>query len=238
MTASKLRPNDQRANLLVTLLWVSLIVQMISMISTVFQYLLLRHVSQGNMISMETAQANDLREQAIAILYLIVFIITAVFFIRWFRRGFFNMSQIHSNMSASDGWTAGSWFIPIYSLYRPYQLMKEMFEVAQGWFNGKKEEGFKHNLELNKVSVWWTFWIISSILGQIVFRMSRGEGSVEQMMNADLISIVNDLVAIPLTIFTVAMIKNFAAHEQQIFEFEAAPSPSIAFDDNEENNLL
>ncbi len=52
----------------------------------------------------------------------------------WFRRAYFNLHQKVSYLSHSEGWAAGSWFVPIVNLYRPYQIMKEIYVETKELF--------------------------------------------------------------------------------------------------------
>ena len=83
-----LKPNGQRAKYVITLIWIVLALEIVSLISGYFQYDLLQTAANGGEISAETATANDTREQIIGIVYLIAYIISAVTFIQWFRRAF------------------------------------------------------------------------------------------------------------------------------------------------------
>ena len=114
-----LKPNGQRAKTAITMIWVVLILEIISLISGYLQYDLLQILANGGDVSMEAADSNDLREQAISIVYLITFVISGVTFIQWFRRAYFNLHSKVNHLSHTEGWAAGSWFVPIINLYRP-----------------------------------------------------------------------------------------------------------------------
>ena len=126
-----LKPNGQRAKNAITLIWIVLALEIISLISGYFQYDLLQTVANGGEISTETATANETREQMIGIIYLIAYIISAITFIQWFRRAYFNLHLKVNHLSHTEGWAAGSWFVPIISLYRPYQIMKEIYQETK-----------------------------------------------------------------------------------------------------------
>ncbi|MFN9112029.1 MAG: DUF4328 domain-containing protein, partial [Bacteroidota bacterium] len=64
----ELRPNEQRARNAITLIRIVLVLEIIAFISGYFQYNLLKGVADGGEVSTETANANDTREQIVAIL--------------------------------------------------------------------------------------------------------------------------------------------------------------------------
>lgn len=150
INVESLKPNGQRAKNAITLLWIVLIVDVISLISGYFQYDLIQTVADGGYISDEAATANDLREQIIGVTYMIVLLVSAVTFIQWFRRAYFNLHQRVVNLSHSEGWAAGAWFVPILNLFRPYQIMKELFVET-------KKLLIQKDLAVSKI-MWLALW--------------------------------------------------------------------------------
>lgn len=76
-----LKPSDQRAKNAILLIRLALGIEVISLLSSGLQYMLLKDLEKGVEFSQTTLAANDSREQVIGILYLIIFIISAVTFI-------------------------------------------------------------------------------------------------------------------------------------------------------------
>ncbi len=101
-----LRPNERRAKNATILIWIVLIMEIAAFVSHFFQYILLQSAANGEAISMEYATSNDLRERIIAIIYLIVFLVSAFTFIQWFRRAYFNLHLRVNYLSHSEGWAA------------------------------------------------------------------------------------------------------------------------------------
>ena len=191
-----LKPNGQRAKNAITLIWIVLALEIVSLISGYFQYDLLQTAANGGEISTETANANDTREQIIGIVYLIAFVISAVTFIQWFRRAYFNLHLRVNHLSQTEGWAAGSWFVPIVSLYRPYQIMKELYQETKALLtkNGLNNE----NISTSSLGWWWTLWVISSFLGQFVFRYSMKAESIDELTISTVASMIENVVGIPL----------------------------------------
>ena len=213
-----LKPNEQRAKNAITLIWIVLALEIVSLISGYFQYDLLQTAANGGEISTETANANDTREQIIGIVYLIAFVISAVTFIQWFRRAYFNLHQRVNHLSQTEGWAAGSWFVPIVSLYRPYQIMKELYQETKALLtkNGLNNE----NISTSSLGWWWTLWVISSFLGQFVFRYSMKAESIDELTISTVASMIENVVGIPLALITIKVIKDYANVEPLIIEIK------------------
>ena len=101
-----IRPNNKRANTAQLLIWLILFIQIISIGSSIMQYNLLEALQNGELFSDQAINSNDNRQQIIGILYTVVFLISTITFIQWFRRGYYNLSQ-RTKITHTDGWAAG-----------------------------------------------------------------------------------------------------------------------------------
>lgn len=214
-----LRPNGQRAKIAMMLIWTVLTIEIISILSDYLQYDLLQTVANGGEISSETATDNDLRQKIIAIIYLVTYIISGITFIRWFRRAYFNLHLKAETLSFTEGWAAGSWFVPFISLYRPKQIMKELYVETQSLLTAKQQISTV-NLNTQFIGWWWALWLIASFLGQFVFRYSLKAESLEALTTATIASIIASIIGIPLALITVKIIKDYAEIEPLFYKLE------------------
>ena len=214
-----LRPNGQRAKIAMMLIWTVLTIEIISILSDYLQYDLLQTVANGGQISTETATDNDLRQKIIAIIYLVTYIISGVTFIRWFRRAYYNLHLKAETLSFTEGWAAGSWFVPFISLYRPKQIMKELYVETQNLLTTKQENSTV-NLNTQFIGWWWALWLIASFLGQFVFRYSQKAESLEELTTVTIASIIASIIGIPLALITVKIIKDYTEIEPLFYKLE------------------
>jgi len=214
-----LKPNGQRAKNAITLIWIVFALEIISLISGYFQYDLLQTVANGGEISTETATANDTREQMIGIIYLIAYIISAITFIQWFRRAYFNLHLKVNHLSQTEGWAAGSWFVPIISLYRPYQIMKEIYQETKELLI-KKGIDYKQSFSTSGLGWWWTLWIIDDIIGQFVFRYSMKAESIDELTTSTVASMIGNIIGILLALITVKVIRDYSNVELMLLEIK------------------
>ena len=227
----KLRPNEQRAKIAILLIWIVLALEIVNLISNYLQYDLLQTIANGGFISDEAAEANDTRVQILAILYLIPFAISAVTFIMWFRRAYFNLHQKVSTLQFSEGWAAGSWFVPILCLYRPYQIMKELYVETKEFFS-KKGQSEKIDYSTNYLSWWWAFWLISAFIGNISLRLFlKSDGTLDSFITETIADMVLNVLGIPLALITVKVIRDYSKVEPLLAQI-SDDEPKI---DNAEN---
>ena len=214
-----LKQNEQRAKNAITLIWIVLALEIVSLISGYFQYDLLQTAANGGEISIESADSNDTREQLIGVIFMIVYIISAVTFIQWFRRAYYNLHQRVNHLSQTEGWAAGSWFVPIVNLYRPYQIMKELYQETKELLV-KKGVSLNENFATDSVGWWWTLWIINNVIGQFVARYSLKSESIDEFTTSTIASMIGNVVGILLSIITVKVIKDYANVEPLLFEIK------------------
>lgn len=217
-----LKPNQQRAKNAILLIWIVLALEILAILSSLLQYDLLQTAINGGEISEESANSNDLREQVIAILYLIAYVISVVTFILWFRRAYFNLHLKVKHLSHPEGWAAGSWFVPFTNLYRPYQIMKELYQETKALLV-KKEIFFKGDLATSTLGWWWALWLLNNFAGQIVFRYSLNAESLEELNTTTVLGIFSNIIGIPLALLAIKVIKDYANVESLLHEVKDEP---------------
>ena len=210
-----LQSNTQRGLNAVLLLWINLGLAFLGFISAVFQYYLIDSARNGNSVSTNLAEASDMAESLIAIINLIAYIISIVFFIMWFRRAYRNLHQLTGNLSYTEGWAAGAWFVPILSLFRPYQIMKEMYDETDTILTQTNNIG--SSLKKSHLP-WW--WILGMITGQLVFRFSRNTNSIDDVHIYTVINLIDAIVNIPLTLLAIKVVKEYAFIEPELVSIQ------------------
>lgn len=215
------RPNDQRAKTAITLIWLILIINIVTVVSGYFQYDLLRKLSEGVEVSTQAINANDLRERIIAILASVTGIISVVTFIRWFRRAYFNLHLKTSFLRFNEGWAAGSWFVPIINLYRPLQIMKELYRKTKELLPASGPDP-RPDLSTGILGWWWTLLIINYILDQGALRISLRYQTINDLMTATVVDIVSSVVGIFSCLITIKVIKDYS---------DVEPLLSVAIDE-------
>jgi len=211
-----MRPNAQRARIAIIFIWIALGAEMLSLISSVLQYLLLGQIHTG-MVTKEAADANDMRELMVAIINIAVLIGCAITFIMWFRRAYFNLHTKVSILSYSEGWASGSWFVPIMNLFAPHKIMKEMYYETESILQRENRIPDQQS-GLPLVGWWWALWIISNIGNNIVNRIQMRSQDLDTLILTTQASVVLSVLFIPLCIVTVRMIANYNKMELMLEE--------------------
>lgn len=112
-----LKNNATRAINAITMLKVILIISLFVLVSDIMEFNFLSELREYNPLYdsnaelIASANANDDRQQMVAGIYSIAWIISGILFIQWFRRAYYNLNQVKA-MRYSEGWAAGAWFVP------------------------------------------------------------------------------------------------------------------------------
>ena len=212
-----LKLNEQRSKNAIILIWIVFAMEIISFISSFMQYILIQEAANGEVISVEYANSNDSREQIVGIIYMVAYFISGVTFIQWFRRAYFNLHLKVNRLSQNEGWAAGSWFVPIVNLYRPYQIMKELF-VETNFFFKRNEISVNKDFATVSLSMWWTLWIINNFLGQFIFKYSMRAETIDELTISTIANMVSNVLGIPLAIITIRIIKEYSSVERLLSE--------------------
>lgn len=114
------KPNVQRAQIAIVLIWAVLVAEVLAFFSSYLQYDLLQAASSG-FISEEAAAANDAREQAMGGIYFLLFVGSGFAFLLWFRRAYYNLQQRTGNASFTDG---GQLVVGLFQSFASFVLIR------------------------------------------------------------------------------------------------------------------
>jgi hypothetical protein len=210
-----LRPNFERAKTAIFIIYIILVFNLISVFSFYFQYELLLKIEDGYYSESE-ATSNDTRQQFIAIANALLYIVSAITFISWFRRAYYNLHQLTDRLRYSEGWAAGGWFLPIGNLFIPFQIMRELFVKAQNIIN-KNESHRQNNRYPAILNLWWGLWILSLVLSQIASRLTFSEG-IELLKLQTVLFLCENLIEIVNAFIIIKIIRMYSNMELMLEE--------------------
>jgi len=155
-----------------------------------------------NTLMMQKAEAHDLRESIIALFFIVINIVCIISFLRWTYKS----SQISHLSGAKDlkfspGWSVGWFFIPIATLWKPYQAFKQIYQVSIQVVDWK-------NVSIpSEARWWWGLFILTSIINNFLFRIYLSMDVYENSAIFSTIFIIEIIVATIETITILIIIK-------------------------------
>ncbi len=193
-------------------LYAQLVLAVIMLWSDNLEYQLLSQFESGVYVSEDAAMlaagANDARQQLVAISYLVVFFVSVVLIAQWIYSANQNARNLGAEgMEYSPEWSVGWYFIPIATLWKPYQAMKEI------WKASLPTEDWQSSARPAILPWWWFFWIASNALGQASFRMSLWAEEIDELINLSVMNQAFDVMEIPLALVFLAVVNS--VHQRQ-----------------------
>ncbi len=192
-------------------LWLHILMAVVAIASNLMEYQLLSDFQNGSYANEEEAtadaEASDQRQLAIGIAYVLIFIIGGFLILKWIYRANYNVRQLGAEgMKFSSGWSVGWYFVPIVNLWKPFHAMQEIWKTSHSPKDWK-------NSDIDKIlPCWWILWIISNLLGRTALKMGMRAESIDELMNANLVSQASEIAWIPLCLlFTSLVNKIYAA---------------------------
>ncbi len=106
-------------------------------------------------------------------LWFAAYILTAVFFLVWLYRAHSNLTWLKpSYLKFTPGWAVGYWFIPFVNLYRPFQVVREIWWESDLAMPGE-QMFLTESLHRapSYLGLWWGFWIGFNVLSNLTYRI-------------------------------------------------------------------
>ena len=104
-----------------------------------------------------------LADIGLSLFFFISYIPTIVLFCIWTNKSMKNAWAMRQNpyqTLMTPGWAVGYYFIPFLLLWKPFQGMREIWEVS-----------FRNQKSLGLLRWWWGFWLLDNFAGNISFRL-------------------------------------------------------------------
>ena len=212
------RPNAERAKIAAILILVMLGIDIMKIVFDLLQLDLILDIKNNIPVSQQRVMYNTIREFLWAFLFIATYIFSIITFIQWFRRAYFNLHLRISKCKYSEGWAAGSWFVPIISLFQPYEIMRELWKNTTTLIKGYSSEDSERSGAI--VGWWWVLFISDNLLSNITSRLEPFYNSVDNLIFATIASLAICVIHIILAIVTYTMIKRYSAMEHELFELE------------------
>jgi hypothetical protein len=136
----------------------------------VLQAILSSIVTLSNTTATNLAAAADLSAAEAAtllgifglvLLQFTAYVAAGVIFLVWIYRSYYNLPVLGAaNPRFTPGWAVGWFFIPIMSLFRPYQVVADISRASEPHFDAQGISTARHSSSLWLVVLWWFFFLV------------------------------------------------------------------------------
>ena len=205
-TQTKLRSFSNLTKWLIRLLYLSVMLDTAAVTSGILQHQFLTEINAGAYGSRDVlttaAETNDTRQQIIVIFKIALYIVTAIFFLKWIFRASYNAHKISVlKMKFTPGRSIWWYFIPVGNLWKPYQAMKESYAASKDPLN-------RYNRPPDFIlPLSWLFFILSSILANKAFRLMTRAKEINDFIVATDVSVASELTSIASAFVAVILVR-------------------------------
>jgi Domain of unknown function (DUF4328) len=183
-----------RARWAVLFLYTSVGLAAISILSGFLQWELLAQMKDGIQVTKAAALANDARHHTISTVRTIMFVFSAIIFLRWLYAAYGNLELMGRRYSEeTPGWAIGYWFIPIVNLVKPYSIVKELWQRSH---DGNRRTPDAGSGAPAIIGIWWMLYIVAGLIERIAKSYMQSEHSVEILSYVTLVSMGSGLLVL------------------------------------------
>ena len=216
--AGEIRVGVRRAGHLLLFLVLCLLASAAGVASGAWQLDLLNQVAQGAAISEERAVLNDTLYGAVGLVQTGLFLVTAVLWLRWLYASYRSLGTAYREVETpgvattrfTPGWAVGYWFIPIVNLYRPYQVMAELWSGSRELVPGRAPSRRPH-----LVGLWWAVYLLSGFVGRLFLRESLSAEELSGLLASTRAGLVNDVVGILAALLAILVIRDIRGWQKR-----------------------
>lgn len=205
---------------LTRLLWLGILVDIIAVLFGLSEIWLLSDIESASYAYDMTAAANrnDVRQGAIGIVQLAIWLAQAVTILTWIWLANKNVRSLGAkDMEFTPGWAVGWYFIPIANLWKPYQAMAEIWRASSGAADWKSSEAS------GALAGWWIAWLAANLLGRLSFKLTMNAQAITEIKNASMVTTAADVASIVLSVLFLEIVRE--VHRRQS-AWAAAPAQS------------
>jgi hypothetical protein len=146
---------------------------------------------------------------------------TAVVFLTWFYTAHANLKLLRARgLQYSPGWAVGYFFIPIVNLFRPYQIMQEIWKASDPSDADRGRSAGRASPRGSTVAgFWWTCWLLSNFLGNLRLRFDLARApSIEEARIGAMYDVIGGLFFIAAGLLLIFLIKGIVRRQNEKFE--------------------
>lgn len=206
---------NKRTQLLFWILVILLVLSIVAVFSDLAQAKLINRAIRGETITESEAIANDARQAAIGFGQTVLYIASFVVLCMWIYRANKNLRSLRAaGLRFTPGWAVGWFFIPIVNLFRPYQVVSEIWKASDPKVDTTDDTSWKAVATSPIVGCWWALFLISAFVAQIAMRLVFSGIELSDLLNATYAYMVSDGLDVAYLLTTIFMVQGISQFQE------------------------
>ncbi|MGH3080325.1 MAG: DUF4328 domain-containing protein [Gaiellaceae bacterium] len=200
------RPLGRRARWARVALVTMIAADVIAVLSGLREYVLLERL-ETELVTAEELEASDRRQQVVAFSQLAVYAFAAIFFIRWLHRAYANIVPLGAQYPRySTGTAIWSWFVPILNLWRPKQVINDVWRASDPEAPVDQGDTWQQKDPPLLYGVWWTAWVLLTLAYNADFRIYLRAETLDELQFSSLFTVVTDGASVLAALLAIAVV--------------------------------
>lgn len=212
---------QSRFNFLNGLLLLSILVSVLSVVYYDSFLSTVDSVMRGNTLSYQEADNLDSTSQTISIFQLLIFASTAIVFLNWKNRAYKNLRSLKSHrLEFTSAWAVGCYFVPFINLFKPLNIMKEIWKASDPEFVSKdniENKDWKKAESSSLLTLWWTFFLFNNAFSYISLQSFRRLNTLQQYYDFGIYSIISDVFSIISCVCLIVLANKITKRQNEKF---------------------
>jgi hypothetical protein len=166
-------------------------------------------------ITQPEATANDMRQKIVGLLWMVARVGSYITFLMWFHRAHRNLPSLGSrDLKYSPGWAVGAWFVPILNLFRPYQIMGEIWRGSDPENVRLDSQYQQYAPGSSLVGWWWALWIIMFLANQIARKLAKYAGSLGLILAGSWVCCAAHAISLPAALLAITVVHRVDTYQE------------------------
>lgn len=144
-------------------------------------------------------------------------------FMAWFFRAYSNLGRMGEFHRYKPGWAIGCWFVPILNLFRPKQMMNDIWHATEPGTPHDRSAGQRSAVAF-LITFWWLLFLVSDFVTRFALGAFFEAETLDQQLQADTISALDGSLSLILCAVTLAVVITVTRrHDARAAELGDAP---------------
>jgi hypothetical protein len=181
-------------------LWIDLAMGVIAVFSSLF--VIVETAGVGASLPSDTELASDIPQALVGLAQTASHLVTAFLVLKWIYRTNRNAHSVARGLTTPPNWAIIWFFVPIAFLWKPFQAFRETWQASAGapdWRVVKTPP---------ILGWWWGMFLVSNLLGQVIFRIAMSAGTLGGMAIAAGFDVAASLLAVPLNLVYIRIVRD------------------------------
>jgi hypothetical protein len=211
----RFEPLNKRTQLLFWILVILMVLDIVAVFSDFAQVELINRVIRGEAVTESEAIANDARQAAIGFGQTALYIACFVVLLMWIYRATKNLRSLRAaGLSFTPGWAVGWFFVPFMNLFRPYQVVSEIWKASDPKVGTADDTSWKATTTSPIVGCWWALFLISNFIANIALRTVFSGIELSDLLNSTYAYMVSDGIDVIYVLTAIFMVRRISQFQE------------------------